>query len=145
MERTTLVVMDVDKNYYDIRDILACKQSLKCLFSNPIPRGKLFFLSSYQEYALQQQFLVYTIIFLILEIFHLIGQRVPDMEGGFCRADLPLFMIRTLPNCKVRLLFEFYHKKKILSIKYDAYRSYRQPNSVPYKCKFCVQHQNMSM
>lgn len=27
------------------------------------------------------------------------------MEGGFFRADLPLFMIRTLPNCRVCLLF----------------------------------------
>ncbi|KAK6105316.1 Uncharacterized protein BM_BM8020 [Brugia malayi] len=73
MERTQSALMDVDKNYYDIRDILACKQSLKCLFSSPLPR----------------------------EIFHLIGQRAPDMEGGFFRADLPLFMIRTLPNCRV--------------------------------------------
>ncbi|VIO95640.1 Uncharacterized protein BM_BM8020 [Brugia malayi] len=39
MERTQSALMDVDKNYYDIRDILACKQSLKCLFSSPLPRG----------------------------------------------------------------------------------------------------------
>ncbi|CAG9533565.1 unnamed protein product [Cercopithifilaria johnstoni] len=73
MEKMKSILMDVDKNYYDIRDILACKQSLRCLFANPLPR----------------------------EIFHLIGQRAPDMEGGFCRADLPLFMIRSLPTCKV--------------------------------------------
>ncbi|KAL3998145.1 hypothetical protein ACH3XW_13845 [Acanthocheilonema viteae] len=73
MEKTKAIFMDVDKDYYDIRDILACKQSLKCLFSNSLPR----------------------------EIFHLIGQRAPDMEGGFCRVDLPLFMVRTLPSCKV--------------------------------------------
>ncbi|VDP14519.1 unnamed protein product [Onchocerca flexuosa] len=65
--------MNVDKNYYNMRDILACKQNLRCLFSNPLPR----------------------------EIFHLIGQRAPDMEGGFCRADLPLFMIKALPNCRI--------------------------------------------
>lgn len=43
MERTKAVLMDVDKNYYDMRDILACKQSLRCLFSSPLPRGELFF------------------------------------------------------------------------------------------------------
>ncbi|VDO41025.1 unnamed protein product, partial [Brugia timori] len=90
MERTQSALMDVDKNYYDIRDILACKQSLKCLFSSPLPRGELF-LKVLDGNA--------------TEIFHLIGQRAPDMEGGFFRADLPLFMIRTLPNCRVCLLF----------------------------------------
>ncbi|KAM3721666.1 DNA replication complex GINS protein [Dirofilaria immitis] len=79
MERTKAIYTNVDKNYYDMKDILACKQSLRCLFSNPLPR----------------------------EIFQLIGQRTPDIEEGFCRADLPLFMIKVLPNCRVLPPAEF--------------------------------------
>lgn len=42
MERTKSVLMDVDQNYYDMKDILACKQSLRCLFYGPLPQGDLF-------------------------------------------------------------------------------------------------------
>ncbi|VDN24027.1 unnamed protein product [Gongylonema pulchrum] len=73
MEKRKSMCVIVDKDYYNLKDILACRQILKCLF--PAPLGE--------------------------EVFNLIGQREPEMEDGICYADLPLFMVKSLPNRKV--------------------------------------------